>query len=95
MQVHAACSAASDADCFPYRLEDREASAATLAALPGIADAAAALGYSDGDDSSGGSGSGDVAAFERDAATYVSLVGAVATFCLTPPGATLPVCCIV
>ena len=71
--AHAAetCTAA-----LHYDLEDPHGSAAALASVPGVADAAAALGYS------------SLRAFESDAAKYYEIVPLLSTFCLTPPGDT-------
>ena len=71
--AHAAetCTAA-----LHYDLEDPHGSAAALTSVPGVANAAAALGYS------------SLHAFEADSAKYYEIVPLLSTFCLTPPGDT-------
>lgn len=62
--------------CFTYEVEDRAGSAARLAAAPGVAAAAAELGYA------------SLPALEADAAEHFEVLYSLTTFCLTPPGDT-------
>ena len=74
VQAMRACEA--DKECFAYHIEERNVSASAIAALPGVAAAAMALGYR------------SLQEYEADAVSHIEAVYAVSTFCLTPPGDT-------
>ena len=72
MQARDLCRSAPG--CFYFNLADRNASAHSLAAQPGVAAAAHRLGYA------------DLRAFVHDAQQHLELVHLLAAFTLTPPG---------